>query len=663
MPRISPSLRALGCVWLTLVLTSPAFASQDALLVGNSFILSNQPHGVAGVLSGLQEAQGGFEGAALTDVSKGGYTLTMHASDAAGSGALNTYLVTGEPSENLYRSVVLQEQSQTAGFHIADNPFGPGYQWDESLVAVEYLNSLISARGADTVFLMTWGYRDGDASIPQDLFDGYPDYMTMQAALTEGYEMYADGLSTVSRTVFVAPAGRAFQRIFEDLVAAGSDPLAAGSAFDALYSGDGRHPGLQGSYLAGCVLYATLTGRDPRRLSWAPSGIPEARRVLLQAAAAAVTVDDPYTPRPLGWGDVPRYPFVADYSDLVDAGTTDAQLGAPDMRPTALLDRIAPPVETLTLGADAGHAGRLGVFEGGRLTVGGALTVGHSGDGMLEIKGGEVSAGSLDLALEPGSVGGLELEGGLLETVSLSVGAGEGSISMTGGTLRASNLATSLTIFGGRWEVPEAGSSTASLTQMEEGVLTLTLADMPSDTARLTVSGDGNLAGTLIVSPPPASPLYSGRYVMLQATSLTTASLTLDASALGDVTVGWEVSEPTAEGQLLTVIVSGAQERPATEEPDTESEEPTDSLEPGDVAVGPEEPTDAVESGPDDGAVRGLSPQPDVDDSAGEGGASGCHGEAPGSGALWFALCVLCAAALRRRHVAIRSQASMMRLG
>ena len=343
-------LRVLAFTLLATALPSPGFAAQDTLLVGNSFMMSNQPHGVTGVLSGLQGAQGGFEDTTLTDVSKGGYTLTMHASDAAGDGALNTYLVTGAPTQYAYRNVVLQEQSQTAGFHVADNPMGPGYMWDESLVAVEYLNSLIRARGAETVFLMTWGYRNGDATIPVDLFDGYPDYTTMQSALIDGYEMYAESLSTVTRTVFVAPAGRAFQRIFDDLVAAGSDPLAAGSPFDALYSSDGRHPALQGSYLAGCVLYATLTGRDPRRLSWAPGGIPETRRALLQAAAAAVTVDDPYAPRTLAWGDAPRYPFVAEFSDLMPAGVTDAHLGAGDVRPTALLDRIAPPVETLVIG-------------------------------------------------------------------------------------------------------------------------------------------------------------------------------------------------------------------------------------------------------------------------------------------------------------------------
>ena len=109
---------------------SSAPLAKDTLLVGNSFILSNAPYGVHGVLSGLCDSQGGFEGADFTDLSKGGYTLSGHAQDALQDGSsLNTALVSGDPTQNDWTSVVLQEQSQTAGFHIADNPLGPGYMW------------------------------------------------------------------------------------------------------------------------------------------------------------------------------------------------------------------------------------------------------------------------------------------------------------------------------------------------------------------------------------------------------------------------------------------------------------------------------------------------------------------------------------------------------
>jgi hypothetical protein len=660
MSRLSNHSRCLALLGLTLAWSSPGLAAQDALLVGNSFIMSNQPHGITGVLSGLRGAQGGFEGATLTDVSKGGYTLTMHAGDASGDGALNTYLVTGESTDHAYRSVVLQEQSQTAGFHIADNPFGPGYMWDESLVAVEYLNGLISARGADTVVLMTWGYRDGDASIPADLFDGYPDYTAMQTALIDGYEMYADTLSTVSRTAFVAPAGRAFQRVFDDLVAEGLDPLASGSPFSDLYSGDGRHPALEGSYLAGCVLYATLTGRDPRRASWAPSGISEARRALLQAAAAAVTIEDPYAPRTLAWGDARRYPFVSDYSDLVPSGATNLHLGAPDLRPTALLDRIAAPLETLVLGDQAGDAGRLGVFEGGRLTVGGALTVGASGDGLLEVMGGELRTGSLHLAVEAGSVGTLNLAGGLLQTGSLGAGAGESLLSVTGGTLRASALSIPLTLSAGTWEVPELGSAHGAVVIQPAGTLALSLAEAPSETPRLTLNGEATLSGTLLITPNPDAPVYSGRYTLIAAPSLITDGMVLDVSQLGDVEVDWEVTDPRDDVRLLVLTISGGSE------PARGVEDPLDT-----VAQGPDpEPNPDPERGPEDeDSVGGL------DDSVHQGppeseppgpslvDASGCASQRGRGAPLWLGLAAPLWGLLRRRYVAIRSQASMIRFG
>ena len=652
----------LGVMWALLLAWTPSgFAAQDVLLVGNSFVLSNQPHGVTGVLAGLQEAQGGGQSPSLTDVSKGGYTLTMHASDAAGNGALNTYLVTGDPSTYAYGSVVLQEQSQTAGFHVADNPMGPGYMWDESLVATEYLNSLVRDRGAETVFLMTWGYRNGDSSIPDNLFDGFPDYTTMQSALIEGYEMYADGLSTVDRTVFVAPAGRAFQRVFDDLVASGADPLAQGSPFDDLYSGDGRHPALQGSYLAGCVLYATLTGRDPRRLSWAPEAIPDARRELLQAAAAAVTIEDPYVTRSLAWGDVPRFPFVTEYSDLLGEDVTEAVLGAVNLRPTALLDRIAPPVQSLVIGDGEFEAGRMGVFDGGRLTVGGPLTVGRAGEGVLEVKGGEVTAASLRVADAQGSYGVLSVEAGTIEVATITSGGGEAQVTMTGGTLRTSALSIPLTVSGGRLEIVETGSSSAPFALGAEATLALPLADAPDGPARLTFTDEATLTGTLVVTLGPDTTVYSGRYVLVEGPSLVTDELTMDVSWLGLVDIEVERVDTADGGQQLALNVSGAASAPGSLEGDAEDTEP-----PEDTAAAPE-----PDVGPE---VETLTGDPESGDALESGGAqviepttsepsSGCQSHLPRQGgAPWAFVCCL-VALLRRRYLAMRSQASIMRLG
>ena len=61
-----------------------------------------------------------------------------------------------------------------------------------------------------------------------------------------------------------------------------SDPS---SSFYRLYSGDGSHPSLDGSYLAGCVILGAISGLDPRSLSWVPDGLDPARAEALRAVA------------------------------------------------------------------------------------------------------------------------------------------------------------------------------------------------------------------------------------------------------------------------------------------------------------------------------------------------------------------------------------------
>ena len=51
-----------------------------------------------------------------------------------------------------------------------------------------------------------------------------------------------------------------------------------------LYFTDGSHPNEAGSYLAACVLYATLTGKDPRGAAPLASLTPELAARLQQVA-------------------------------------------------------------------------------------------------------------------------------------------------------------------------------------------------------------------------------------------------------------------------------------------------------------------------------------------------------------------------------------------
>ena len=111
--------------------------------------------------------------------------------------------------------------------------------------------------------MMTWGRRNGDSTNSWR----FPDFSTMQDELESGYLDYRDNISANGGNAWVAPVGLAFEHIHDKIVAEGGTPTNSGNTFYNLYTGDGSHPSLSGSYLAAVVLYATITGNDPVGLS------------------------------------------------------------------------------------------------------------------------------------------------------------------------------------------------------------------------------------------------------------------------------------------------------------------------------------------------------------------------------------------------------------
>ena len=55
--------------------------------------------------------------------------------------------------------------------------------------------------------------------------------------------------------------------------------------FTKLYNGDGSHASNLGSYLAACVIVATMTGEDPREWIWKPDSLNEEERDSMQEYA------------------------------------------------------------------------------------------------------------------------------------------------------------------------------------------------------------------------------------------------------------------------------------------------------------------------------------------------------------------------------------------
>ena len=216
-----------------LLLTATALAADvGVLLIGNSYTQQND---LAAVLDGDLET-GAYESAEVVALTKGGRTLEGHLEDAETEGSA-WHEELGKTGT--YDFVVLQDQSQVPGFPQSNAT------WRASKQAAADLDALIEAHGAETVLMLTWGRRDGDAQNPER----YPDFQTMQDLLTEGYLAYAEG---IERRVTVAPVGHAFAWVHDH----------APDRFEGLYRSDGSHPSAEGTALASLVLYAALTGRD-----------------------------------------------------------------------------------------------------------------------------------------------------------------------------------------------------------------------------------------------------------------------------------------------------------------------------------------------------------------------------------------------------------------
>lgn len=121
------------------------------------------------------------------------------------------------------------------------------------------LDAEITQTGARTVFFMTWAHRDKPG---------------MLTGVAQTYTSIAAELNAT-----VAPVGLAWQRALQE------HPTMA------LHTADNSHPAPHGTYLTACVLYASITGRNPLGLS--TGGLtqvsPEDARFLQRIAWQTVT--------------------------------------------------------------------------------------------------------------------------------------------------------------------------------------------------------------------------------------------------------------------------------------------------------------------------------------------------------------------------------------
>ena len=347
---------------------APAYA-YDALFVGNSYTFYGNPD-MPTAFGQLLEAQGGFGPVRSEGAVKAAWRLDQHLADSKAEGnAIFTLLGDGAQAagNTSWDIVVLQEQSQIPGFP-------PGQpQYEASQQAAKELNALIESRGAMTVFLMTWGRRDGDSQNPQ-LFGTYQAH---QDKLADGYRAMRAATATAERPTFIAPVGLVFSQIRAQIADADGDPDAEGSLFRRLYTADGSHPSQLGTWVIAWTVFATVTGLDP-----APLGVPSdqdaADLALIGQAIDHVVLGGPYSKDPVGTaGPLWAYPWLQDGSTL-----TSGSLGGTTMRPVAVVtDDVAVP-GSLAVGTN----GRAGLaVQGGRLSVGGGLDIGPDGHWLFDL--------------------------------------------------------------------------------------------------------------------------------------------------------------------------------------------------------------------------------------------------------------------------------------
>jgi len=198
------------------------------LFIGNSFTARND---VPGLITQLAAARGHAMDHRL--IQAGGASLRMHWNRGEAQRAI---------TEARWDRVVLQEQSTL--------PIKNARRMHEN---VRLFDEVIRASGSRTVLYLTWARRYAPET-----------QETITRAYREiGAELGAD----------VAPVGVAWERVLQT------------AGHPELYDADGSHPSLAGSYLAACVLFATLFGESPVGIASESAGLAAAEIRLLQQAA------------------------------------------------------------------------------------------------------------------------------------------------------------------------------------------------------------------------------------------------------------------------------------------------------------------------------------------------------------------------------------------
>jgi len=260
-------------IFLLLLITNCAFAQQQikkVLFIGNSYTYVND---LPALLSNAAQSTG--DSVIYDSNCIGGYTFQLHSTNAT---------TLQKIAQGNFDFIVLQEQSQLPSFPIS--------QVQSSVYPyAKTLDSLINVANpcTETVFYMTWGRKNGDASNCPN-WPPICTYSGMDSLLRMRYEYMAN-----TNNALVSPVGAVWRYIRNNFPAI------------ELYSADESHPSLAGSYAAACTFYSIVFRKDPTAISFS-STLDSTDAANIRNAAKLVAYDS------LGLWNVGDYDVDVDFS-------------------------------------------------------------------------------------------------------------------------------------------------------------------------------------------------------------------------------------------------------------------------------------------------------------------------------------------------------------
>ena len=228
--------------------------TKRALFLGNSYTyVNNLPQMVANVAISTGDTL------IFDNNTPGGYTFQGHSTNAISLAKI---------ALGNWDYVVLQEQSQLPSFPLSQVE-------SDVFPYAHILDSLINAKNlcAETVFYMTWGRKNGDASNCAS-WPPVCTYSGMDSLLNLRYSLMADNNNAI-----ISPVGAVWKYIRQNF------PLID------LYQADGSHPSVAGTYAAACSFYAAIFRSDPTQITF-NGGLSDSDAGLIRQAAKYIVFDN-----------------------------------------------------------------------------------------------------------------------------------------------------------------------------------------------------------------------------------------------------------------------------------------------------------------------------------------------------------------------------------